>query len=268
MGLASLTPTAVKRSVLYRKLLHWYYSPRTHLDTYNLISRIGNDSPNQWVRHSSQIDGWLFKGEHDFLYELAALPGTGDILEIGCWQGKSTCLMAGACIDHALPSKILCVDSFLMDGTPWQATYHRKLVRGKGTFYEFQQNAARHGYSDRLVILAGLSHAILPYLQATLKLAFLDGAHDCDSVTQDINLVKPMLAEGAIIALHDSTSGWPGVRLAIDAALASDPQFCFYKKVNTLECWQKRPSSEQSSDHLPTIGTTTETVIKLCEQTT
>ena len=243
MLITRLVPSVVKGSPLYQKMLEWYYSPRSNRaserDEYQRIGRLGKDNSNAWIRRSSEIEGWLFEGEHEFIFELAGLGTSGDILEIGSWQGKATCLMAGACIELGLASKIICVDSFLMDGMPHQTAYHRRLVQSQGTYYQFVDNAKKHDYYDRLIILSGLSRMVLPYLQARIKLAFIDGAHDRESVARDVDLVKPLLIKDGLIALHDADEDWPGVKEAIKSTLANDSGFKFVRQVNTLECWQR-----------------------------
>ena len=45
---------------------------------------------------------------------------------------------------------------------------------------------------------------ILPKLRrGGFQMAFIDGQHDFVSVTADYKLVKPLLAEGAVVAFHD-----------------------------------------------------------------
>lgn len=43
----------------------------------------------------------------DIICQLTALPGT--IIEVGCWEGKSTIAIANACF----PEKVICNDTWL-----------------------------------------------------------------------------------------------------------------------------------------------------------
>lgn len=247
MSLGRFIPSVVKSLPFYVKARDWYYKRRfnrlapqlNELQMYQRISRIGSDSPNPWIAKSAQIDGWLFEGEHELLWEMASYSIDGDILEIGTWQGKSTCILAGACIASGSTARVFCVDTFLMSGTPEQEAYHKRLVKGPGTFYQFLENARRFDFEDRVVVLATPSSRILPYLNIALKLALLDGTHDYDAVCQDITLTKPLIVPGGSILLHDSSRDWPDVPRAIADSLAPDPRFRPVKKVNSLECWER-----------------------------
>ncbi len=56
-----------------------------------------------------------------------------------------------------------------------------------------------------------------------LRMVFIDGAHDEQSVTRDIRAFLPLLYPGAIVALHDCMpggGGWAGVWKAYQRALA------------------------------------------------
>ncbi len=242
--LARFVPEFVKQTRAYGSLVEAYYDARRRfgvddLREYQAGAKIGSDSNNAWIRKSSEIEGWLFEGEPELLWSLATTPGEGDVLEIGTWQGKSTCILAGACIESHPNSRVFCIDTFMMDGDETQLVYHRRLVKQPGTFYQFLENAKRLGFISHVILLASFSEKILPHLNVKVRLAFIDGAHDRDSVVRDIELVKPLVGTSGIIALHDSSEHWPGVGEAIDASLRSDAQFEFHGKVHSLECWRR-----------------------------
>jgi predicted O-methyltransferase YrrM len=178
---------------------------------YEANAAIGRGSSNPWIDHSSHIGGWLFPGEHEFLYELAlnAKP-IGDVLEIGTWMGKSACLFSGASKERARGEKVICVDTFCMDGTAEQVDAHNGL-HAQGTFYEFLSNAKRHGFADTVVPVACYSTDALPRLNGKLRMAFVDGAHDRENCQRDVDLCLPLLASGGVLALHDCCDHWPGV---------------------------------------------------------
>jgi hypothetical protein len=207
------------------------------IEEYKRRSSLGKHSSNEWIRKSSNIGGWINEGEHEFLWELATRPVQGHILEIGTWQGKSACILAGAIVESGAPSKVFCIDTFMMDGTDYQVSLHKHFGSGFGTFYDFINNAKKEGFSEVIVPLAARSRDIIPFLNIELKLAFIDGTHDFDNVSQDIQSVKPLIVKGGIIALHDSNDFWPGVGQAIQAHLANDSAFRFYRKVNSLETY-------------------------------
>ena len=74
---------------------------------YEDVAALGHDSPNIWIQRSASIGGWLFPGEHEFLWDLATRSSEGSILEIGTWMGKSACILAGACAETAPHTRVL-----------------------------------------------------------------------------------------------------------------------------------------------------------------
>jgi predicted O-methyltransferase YrrM len=223
-------------SAAKQRLRHLWIN--AEIDDYRCISKTGSDSANPWIRKSSRIDGWLFPGEPMLLWEAASIPGDGDILEIGTWQGKSTCILAGACIEGSSNSKVICVDTFLMDGNDWQLSYHKRLVKEQGTYFKFVHNAKMFGFFDTIVVMAGYSYRVVPYINARIKVAFIDGSHDFENTLRDLRLTMPLIRPGGLILLHDVNDNWPGVGLAIEASLRRDPCFQFVKKVGSIECWE------------------------------
>jgi predicted O-methyltransferase YrrM len=53
-------------------------------------------------------------------------------------------------------------------------------------------------------------------LEGEYDLAFIDGAHDVDSVRADIQKALAVLAHDGLIAFHDYSQGDPGVMLAVN----------------------------------------------------
>jgi predicted O-methyltransferase YrrM len=189
-------------------------------EQYEAAARTGADNPNPWIRKSADIGGWLFVGEHEFLWELATREHSGDILEIGTWMGKSACIFAGACKEHAPGTRVICVDTFCMTGTADQEAYHRRLVTTPGTFYDFLANARRFGFDDVVVPIATYSDRALAIIRGALRMAFVDGAHDKENCERDVELCLSALAPGGILAIHDATGGgWPGVEQYVNEVL-------------------------------------------------
>lgn len=191
---------------------------------YKEVARFGADSPNPWIRKSATIGGWLFAGEHEFLWELACRQTHGDVIEIGTWMGKSACILAGACKDHAPGTQVVCVDTFCMTGTPEQEAYHKRLVAAGGTFYQFLNNAQTHNFIDAVVPVAALSSRALAVVRGPFRMAFVDGAHDRENCSRDVELCLPLLTQGGVIAVHDTTGGhWPGVEQYVQEVMMLNP---------------------------------------------
>ncbi len=209
---------------------------------YAEVSAFGKDSPNVWIRRSSEIGGWLFEGEHEALWELATRDVAGNVLEIGSWMGKSACILAGACVDHHPETVVLCVDTFTMSGTEQQTKHHAKLVgRAQGTFYDFISSAKRLGFYDHVIPLGQYSQRALKVVKGPLRLAFIDGAHDYANVESEVALVLPLIAPGGSLALHDVYSGsYPELLAFVDEKMLTNPALEFIGPAGSIAIFRKR----------------------------
>lgn len=204
-------------------------------------SQHGQQSENPWIRKSTEIDGWLFDGEHEYLWELAARPCEGHVLEIGSWMGKSTCILAGACIDTAPETKVFCIDTFDMRGNPEQETIHR-WVRGDapGTFYDFMENAKKFEFYSHIVPITNQSETVLPALTEKFRMVFIDSTHDAQQLRTDVELCAPKITPGGILALHDTVgNAFPDYERYVHTTLAKDRRFRLLGTRNTLTAFEK-----------------------------
>jgi len=206
---------------------------------YHRITALGADSPNPWIRKSAGIGGWLFEGEHEFLWELATSHSEGHVLEIGTWMGKSACIFSGACEQHAPQTRVFCIDPFTMLGSEPQMSYHRRLLgrRAVGTFYQFQSNARRLEFEKWVVPITTTSELAIPPLPASFRMAFVDGGHSYEEARRDVELVLPKLLVGGTVALHDENR-YEGVAELV-RELKSDPRLRFLRQVNSIAAFEK-----------------------------
>jgi len=213
---------------------------------YRRISRLGADSENPWIAKSSSIDGWLFEGEHEFLWELAIESTHGDIVEIGSWMGKSACIFAGACIDHAPGTRVYCVDPLTMLGSPSQEAYHQRITKGlTGTFFQFIQHASELGYYNQIVPLATTSSLAEPAIPGDCRLAFVDARHDYQGVSTDTRLIIPKIRPGGVLALHDA-GVYDGVDQHIEQDLKHDPRLSLIRQVHSVVAFRKTEEPKNS----------------------
>ncbi len=147
------------------------------------------------------IKGWLEPEEGRKLAELA---NGKRVLEIGSYCGRSTVCMARTA-EH-----VTAVDFF--DG-PEAPMYME-------TAEEFDKSILRHGVSGKVTKCRPEEE-----LTGEFDFAFIDGAHDYESVSRDIEKVSAVLAPDGLIAFHDYRGGIdPGVDKAVDELLASGGQ--------------------------------------------
>lgn len=240
-GLKKVIPKPIRRSL--SKLVTKLGLKKTWDEKfYAEVSAYGKDSPNPWIRRSSEIGGWLFEGEHEALWDLAIRHVPGNVLEIGSWMGKSACILAGACADHQPGTVVLCIDTFMMSGTEQQLEHHEKLAgHAQGTFYDFLSSAKRLGFYEHVIPLGQYSQRALKVVKGPLRLAFIDGAHDYANVESEVALVLPLIVSGGSLALHDVYSGtYPELLAFVNERMLTDPALEYVGKANSIAIFRKR----------------------------
>jgi SAM-dependent methyltransferase len=164
-------------------------------DKHNLKRSIFDEVDGAWF--PADCAGWLTINEGTELKRLAA---GKVVLEIGAFCGRSTiCLAQDA-------KQVYTVDTFDGRGTPAEG-------ETRGTF---TNNIARYGFSEKVTSIVGESETVLPKLPHVFDLVFIDGSHDYESVTRDIELARGVLKQGGILAFHDFETNEPGVTAAVN----------------------------------------------------
>jgi predicted O-methyltransferase YrrM len=132
---------------------------------------------------AQRIDGWLSEREMRFLALLAACPTTaGRVLEIGCYHGKSTVLLA----------RVL------------QLIGDRPLVSVDPISPEpLCTNLGRAGVQAWVEFHRDYSSGFLPQWREPIRLLWHDGANSRATVREDLETVLPYLADAAVVAFHD-----------------------------------------------------------------
>lgn len=145
-----------------------------------------------------EIPGWLHHSEGKRLAELAT---DKDVFEIGSFAGRSTVCLARTA------KHVTAVDYFDGRGTP-----EPRNTRG-----EFLANLKRYGVADKVQIC----HPDMSPPLSDYDLAFIDGAHDFESVQSDIEKCIEALKPDGLLVFHDyDHPSHPGVKQAVDLLLA------------------------------------------------
>ncbi len=145
------------------------------------------------------VPGWLSPDEGKALAELAH---GNRVLEIGSYCGRSTICMARTA-EH-----VTAVDYF--DG--------RHTTKAQDTLPVFQEMMKRHGVQDKVETC----HPDEVFPLPEYDFAFIDGAHDRESVANDIEKCLRVLSPNGLIAFHDYHRPTdPGVTDAVDAFVES-----------------------------------------------
>lgn len=158
------------------------------------------------------IDGWMGKEPRRWLK--ARAKEATNIIEVGCWKGRSTMVLA-----KATRGRVWAVDHW--QGVPDDPHQNRLYPDPASAYTEFRINLAKHIASGRVHVMAMSSEAAARQLSRygpMFDFAFIDGDHSYEAVRADIANYSPLVRPGGIIAGHDYKSGWPGVVQAVDEA--------------------------------------------------
>ncbi|MEU7582710.1 class I SAM-dependent methyltransferase [Streptomyces sp. NPDC041068] len=177
----------------------------------------GQDADNELPRPATleDVPGWFWPLDQRlfawFLGEGAADSPAGDLLEMGCYLGKSTIVMG----QFLRPEEKMTVcdlfgsdDGYTKEAT--KAFYQKSLTRRA-----FEANYS--AFHDALPELVEGRTDVLPDLieDDSCRFVHIDASHMYDDVRDDILTAKAALREGGILVLDDyRTEHTPGVSAA------------------------------------------------------
>lgn len=151
------------------------------------------------------IPGLYGKEEAKFLYRLARR--RGNLVEIGCWQGRTTIILALAA--KAWKAELTTIDPFGKEHMP--ARYEKQ----EATPERWAANL-RKAEIDPPELLLMTSTQALKYYDGEIALLFLDGNHSYRQVRADLRNWTPRVKIGGYVVLHDMFfPSIPGVARAV-----------------------------------------------------
>lgn len=152
-----------------------------------------------WER-ARDVMGWYSREELEFLWQqIQALDSLSNVLEIGCYYGRSTSVLAEVCARRGAMLSI--IDPF----------YHRGecIPKAKKNVIKILEDS-----STTWSLMEGWSKEVNPGdLPAQLDSVHIDGSHEAEDVAIDCRLALPKLRIGGIVAFHDWADYMPGVVL-------------------------------------------------------
>jgi len=128
-------------------------------------------------------------------------------LEIGCYEGRSSIWFVRNILTHP-DASLTCVDPFLKPCKPY-ATGDRPSPEGI-----FLHNCSASAVDHKIKLQSGFSVDVLPRLEDSYQLIYIDGDHTAAAVSQDIELSWPLLLPGGILLFDDYL--WKGGRTVED----------------------------------------------------
>ena len=163
------------------------------------------------------IPGW-FDFEDVYVDAVRAVPAGGEMVEIGCWYGRSTAFLAQEIQRSGKRIKLFAVDTWRC--TPGDDPVAKEIYPkfseecGGDMFPKFMRNMEELGL-HRIVfpLMMPSVHAARLFPSNSLDFVFIDGAHDYENVRTDIAVWKRRIRQGGVIAGHDLD--FPGVSRAV-----------------------------------------------------
>jgi len=172
------------------------------------------------IERAKQIQGWMAEGELRWLAEQSAMCNT--VLELGAWKGRSTVAMAMAVKDYCIS-----IDTF--GGTPGDPGHDEALLdNGDCIYNQFTRNTWDFQRAGTLVVFrcrGDSASQLVRDLCGQVDLAFIDAAHDPQSVCRDVELFRPLVRSGGILAGHDWN--WAGMGEALESVGITKPSVAF-----------------------------------------
>ncbi|HEX9127971.1 MAG TPA: class I SAM-dependent methyltransferase [Gemmatimonadaceae bacterium] len=147
----------------------------------------------------------------------ALAPARGKNLEIGSFKGRSTVGIAYVTRELGL-GPVVAVDPHTSPATT------DPDLRGKTTSYEdFVTNLRTAGVLKDVEIKRTYSHELASEWRDPIRFLWIDGDHTYEGAKADIDMFKPHLADGAIVAMHDVLGTFEGaLRVFVEEILESD----------------------------------------------
>ena len=147
-----------------------------------------------------EIEGW-FNLQDAYLNLVKRVPSYGNIVEIGCFKGRSTRFLCDALIAEAKPGvRIDVIDTF--EGT----TGEHDGLELRSMYDEFKNNLHDHLESARVIPHVNRSdnqQLIDSFKDGSLDGLIIDGAHDEESVYLDTKNWYPKVKESGLIIWDD-----------------------------------------------------------------
>lgn len=122
-------------------------------------------------------------------------PLDGRIVEVGSWQGRSTCALANA----AHPETVHAVDTWT--GSPGEVS--RLLAAGRDVFAEFAANVAALTAGNVVAHRMGWRDYFATN-DSPIKLIFIDAEHSYVEVRDNIAAALPLIVPGAVVCGDDA----------------------------------------------------------------
>ncbi len=129
----------------------------------------------------------------------------GDIIEIGCWEGKSTTYIANTCY----PENVICndtwrgnIDEGIVTGVKHSST---EIAESRDVYSRFIDNMNTLTKGNYIVKKMDC-HDFMESYTRPIKFLHIDASHDYESVYKSIKMALPLIIDGGILCGDDFLS--------------------------------------------------------------
>ena len=129
----------------------------------------------------------------------------GSVIEIGCWEGKSTICIANACY----PDNLICNDTWLGNVAESNITgikHITEVILENRNVYNIFMNNMNNNTRKNYTVVKKDCIEWLKTFNEPIKFIHIDASHEYDSVFETIKLVLPNMVKGGIICGDDFLS--------------------------------------------------------------
>ena len=164
------------------------------------------------------VPGYIGELEFRALGLLAAgAPGSGAIVEIGSFKGKSMVGLASLAARYGFEPVVS------IDPHTAPSVTDPMLGTQMSSFDDFLANLRRAGIEQHVEIHRAPSRDVAAGWNRPIRLLWIDGDHTYAGAKEDFDLFLPFLADGAIVAFHDTLHEFEGpIRVFVEDILQSD----------------------------------------------
>jgi hypothetical protein len=170
-----------------------------------------------------EIPGWMTQAQGQALWDCAArVPVDGRVVEIGSFQGRSTCVLTAAAAPGG--ARTTSVDPF----------FHRGDVVPQA---QFEANLERMGLGGSVDMIVARSVEARPDWKGPLDFLYIDGKHDTRTVLDDLRWCRDV-RDGGDVAIHDSFSSI-GVTLGLLIGVLPSRSLRYRGRVGSLALFSR-----------------------------
>lgn len=131
--------------------------------------------PPEVLKAAESIDGWMDRGELEWLYENALLMDS--VVEVGSWKGRSAFALLSGC-----EGPVYCVDHF--EGNPSERNHAHSDVNHMDIRTEFLKNCGH--FENLRTIQLPSELASKQFWDRSVDMVFIDGDHTAEAALADI----------------------------------------------------------------------------------